>query len=455
MNHSKLLIVDDDQDDRSQISRWLLEENYQSDEAENGERALRKIKHQTYSVVLLDLKMPGMDGFEVLSQIRRDYPDTCVIVITAFGDAEKVKRALKIGAFDFFDKPIKYNFLLPRIESAIKNFNLANERQYQIDEEFQKYRFENIIGKSKNMQEIFEQVRNVAAEDTTVLITGESGTGKELIASALHHNSQRANKPLIVADCGAMAEGIIESELFGHEEGAFTGAVKRKKGKIERAHGGSLFIDEVGEMSPKLQVKLLRFLQNRTFERLGGEEELQADVRIIAATNKNLEQAKEEGQFREDLFFRLNVFPIHLPPLRDRREDIPLLTEYIISKVNKKLNKRIKNISAPALEILTEYDFPGNIRELENIIERAIILEKGDSLTVGSLPANLGQTKNHPGGNLSEFAFKDAKDKFEEQYIREVLKKAKGNISQAAKLSGMDRTNFKQKMVKYGIRKQN
>ncbi len=454
MKPSKILIVDDNHDTRSQITRWLLEENYESDEAESGEQALKKMCKQTYGIVLLDLKMPGMCGFEVLTQIRKNFPDTCVIILTAYGDSQKIKRARQQGAFDFMDKPIKFVSLLPRIEIAHEQFNLSREKQYQFEEQFEKYKFDNIIAKSEKMQEIFEQVKNVAAEDTTVLVTGENGTGKELIASALHHHSQRVNKPLIVADCGAMAENLIESELFGHEKGAFTGAVKRTKGKIERAHGGTLFIDEVGEMSQKLQVKLLRFLQNRTFERVGGEEVLQADVRIIAATNKDLEKAKEERQFRDDLFFRLNVFPIHLPPLRERREDIPLLTEYIISNVSKKLNKKIKKISTSTLEILMTYDFPGNVRELENIVERALILEKGDSLSVKSLPANLGQTKNQSDENLSDFAFKDAKNKFEKNYVQEVFQKANGNISQAAKMAGMDRTNFRQKMDKYGIRKQ-
>jgi len=250
-----------------------------------------------------------------------------------------------------------------------------------------------------------------------------------------------------------MAENIIESELFGHEKGAFTSAIKRKKGKLERANEGSLFIDEIGEMSANLQVKLLRFLQERTFERVGGEELLQADVRIIAATNKDLDKAKSEGQFRDDLFFRLNIFPIHLPPLRERREDIPLLVDHFITKFSRKLKKEIHKISSPALDLLKKYNFPGNVRELENIIERAVILEKGDKLSIKSLPDNLGHSKYQSNKNLSELIFKDAKEEFEKKYIQEVLDKTNWNINQAAKIAGMDRTNFKQKMKKYKIEK--
>jgi DNA-binding NtrC family response regulator len=454
MSFSKILIVDDDPEIRFQLSRWLREDKIDTDEAESGEQALKKIKHQTYSVILLDLVLPnGIDGFEVLKHIHHDYPDSCVIVLTAYKDDDKMRRALKEGATDFIDKLKDLNTLLPRIDIAIQKFNIERESQYQLEEQFQRYRFDNIIGNSIKMLEVFDLVKTVASEDTTVLITGESGTGKDLIAKALHLNSQRATKPFIVADCGAMTETIVESQLFGHEKGAFTGAIKRKKGFLERAHEGSIFINEIGEMSPNLQIKLLRFLEEKTYERVGGEESLKADVRVIAATNKNLEKERVEKKFREDLFFRLNKFPIHLPPLRERRDDIPLLIDYFISHFNKNRQKKIKKISLEALNILMRYSFPGNVRELENIIERAVLLEKSDEISAKSLPCNLGNGNFTLNQNFSDLSFSDAKEKFERLYVMDALAKTGGNISQAAKVAEIDRANFKQKMKKYGIKK--
>jgi len=453
MKTSKVLIVDDEPETRVQITRWLHSEGYTTEEAASGEEALEKVKQTDFSVVLLDLKLPTMDGFEVLNQLHRDYPDTCVIILTAYPDTERTKRALREGAFDFFDKPIKFSSLLPRIEIAAERFNFAREGLYQREEEQRKYSFENIIGKNPKMREVFELVKKVAASDTTVLVRGESGTGKELIASAIHHNSLRADKPWIIADCGAMAEGVIESDLFGHERGAFTGALRRKIGKLERANGGSLFIDEIGDMTPKLQMKLLRFLQERTFERVGGEGLIETNVRIIVATHKDLEKVMEERQFREDLFYRISVFPIFLPPLRERIEDIPLLVDHFIKKFSMNLRKRVSQISSEALDILMKYKFPGNIRELENIIERAVILEDGTTLSAKSLPTDLGEFAAKKNIKLSELNFKQAKEEFEKWYVKEVLEKADCNISKAAKLASMDRGNFKEKMKKYLIKK--
>lgn len=451
MNSSKILIVDDQQLFRSQIKRWLKSEEFNSEEAQNGIEALQKVGKGNYSVVLLDLKLPDMDGFEILKQIKQDYPDTCVIILTAYSDTEITKRALREGADDFFAKPINFELLLPKIESAVESFTLKREKNFRKQEEIQKYSFSNIIGKSAIMQEIYEKIKKVAQSDSTVLILGESGTGKELIAAAIHHNSLRADKDFVVFNCGAVVETLVESELFGHEKGSFTGAYRRKTGKVERAHKGSIFLDEIAELSPQVQVKFLRFLQERKFERVGGEEMLEVDVRVMSATNKDLEKLKNEGKFREDLYFRLNVFPIQLPPLRERKEDIPLLIDHLIQKNNLKLKKSITEIKQNALDLLMQYNFPGNIRELENIIERAVLLSENELIAIENLPANLGNRQSNATSVYFTLPHTQAKEAFEKDYIDQVLKNHKGNISRAAAFAGMDRTNFKDKMKKYGI----
>jgi DNA-binding NtrC family response regulator len=451
MKLSKILIVDDEPLFRNQITRWLIAEQYNIEAAATGEEALQKIKKGNYNLILLDLKLTGIDGLTVLKQIHHDYPDICVIIYSAHLDAAIIKSALNDGAFDFFDKHINYELFRPRIDSALEHFDKTNERNYRKQEEIQKYSFNNIIGKSIRMQAVFQEIKKVAQSDSTVLILGESGTGKELIASAIHHNSLRANKDFIVVDCGAVMDSIIESELFGHEKGSFTGAIKRKLGKLERAKDGSVFIDEIGDLSVNLQMKLLRFLQERHFERVGGEEVIKVDVRVIAATNKDLEKLMNEGTFRDDLYFRLNVIPIKLPPLRERKEDIPLLVDHLIQKNNSKLKKNITEIKQDALDLLMEYHFPGNIRELENIIERAVLLSEKEFLSTENLPANLGNRHASSTSIYFSLPHTEAKAAFEKDYIEKVLKNHNGNISQAAAFANMDRTNLKDKMKKYGI----
>lgn len=451
----KILIVDDEVLFGNQISRWLESENYSVEIASSGEEALEKVKFRRYSVILLDLCMPGMGGFDVLKFLRRDYPEICIIVLTASADVETTKRALREGAADFFEKPVNFDLLLPRIDSIFERFKLQSESEFQKQEEIHKFSFNNIIGKSTKMQDVFQKIKKVAQSDSTVLILGESGTGKELIASAIHHNSLRADKNFIVVDCGAVADSIIESELFGHEKGSFTGAIKRKLGKLERANDGSVYLDEVGDLSSNLQIKLLRFLQERHFERIGGEEVIKVDVRVIVATNKVLEKSVQEGKFRPDLYYRLNVFPIQLPPLRERKEDIPLLIEQLIQKNNSKLKRNISGIKPDVLELLLKYHFPGNIRELENIIERAVLLAEKEFLTIENLPANLGNRQSNPTPVYFNLPHAEAKAAFEKNYIEKVLNDHKGNISHAAAFAGMDRTNFKDKMKKYGITRSN
>ncbi len=451
MKFSKILIVDDEKISREQIKRWLRTENYDSDEAENGENALTKVAKGNYSVVLLDVKLPDISGFDVLKQIKHHYPDTCVIIFTAYGDTEITKRALREGADDFFDKPIDYELLLPKIESAIENFKLRRDKITKKQEEIKQFSFENIIGQSPKMWDIFNKIKKVAQSDSTILILGESGTGKELIASAIHHNSLRADKKFVVFNCAAVVETIVSSDLFGHERGAFTDAHERKLGKLEHANNGTIFFDEIAELSQQVQTKFLRFLQERKFERLGGNETLEVDVRVLAATNKDLEKLMNEEKFRNDLYFRLNVFPIQLPPLRERKEDIPLLVEHIIQKSNSKLKRNILGIKEDALDFLMDYHFPGNIRELENIIERAVLLAEGEFLTIENLPSNLGNRQTKVTSIYFTLPHAQAKEAFEKDYIEQVLKNHNGNISQACKFAGMDRTNFKDKMKKYGI----
>lgn len=451
MKAIKVLIVDDKPESILQISRWLKRKKWIIKEAATGEAAIEQVRKSVFDVVLLDLVLPGIDGFEVLRQINRDYPETCVLILTAYAETWKTEKALNEGAFDFFDKLTNYEQLVLRIENAINRFFALHEQVYQQEDEQREYSFENIIGKSQAMQNVFELSRKVAKANMTVLLQGETGTGKNLFALAIHNNSLRAKNKLITADCGSSVEGLVESELFGHEQGAFTGAFKRRRGKVERADKSSLFIDEIGEMTPKLQAKLLRFLQEKVFERVGGEQELRADVRVIAATNKILIEEMNAGRFRSDLFYRLNKFPIYLPALRERTEDIPLLAEYFLKKFNQKLRKQIFHISDAALNLLMNYHFPGNVRELENILERAVLLEDTKALTVKSLMFYPGETGKKSELVLADIPFQAAKAQFEEKYIRDALKKTNQNISQAATLAGMDRSNFRDKMKKYNI----
>lgn len=442
----RVLVIDDDSNFRQQVCRWLADEGYKLDEANSGKEAFFQLERHNYHAVLLDLCLPRMeDGFEILTQLQEKYPDLCVIIMTAYGSFEVIKKAIASGAHDFLDKS-NWKGMQDRIEMNLWRVNdtlLVRDRKRK---EGEKYSFDNIIGKSKAMLKIFNLVRKVAAQEVTVLITGENGTGKDLLAHAIHHNSKRSGNSMVEANCAGLSEELLESELFGHERGAFTSAVAQKKGLIERADKSTLFINEIGTLSHKAQLKFLRFLGNKQFERLGGDETLSADVRVIAATNRNLDQAVEKSEFREDLFFRINLFPIHVPPLRERPEDIPLLVDHFIQKLDHE--KRVKGISKEAIQALTHYSFPGNVRELEHMIHRAIIMEDGNSITLNSLtiPDATGKLKIT---SLSRLKFRDAKEKFERSYFRQVLRMKKKNISEAARHAGMDRRNFRDKIHKY------
>ncbi len=426
MESMKILVVDDEAPIREMIKKGLSQMGgLNAEVAQNGLEAIEKIEKDVFDLVLTDLKMPGMDGLELLKVIKGTRPEVMVILMTAYGSIETAVEAMRIGANDYITKPIDLNELLIHISRTQKENILLKENQLLRMEVRKKFEFNNIIGKSKKMQEIFSLIEKVAPGNSTVIIYGGSGTGKELVAKAIHYNCPRADRPFIPFNCGAIPETLVESELFGHTKGAFTGAVQAKKGLFEEANGGTLFLDEISTILPSVQVKLLRVLQEKELMKVGSTERIKIDVRMIAATNENLEENMKKGKFREDLFYRLHVFPIFLPDLKDRKEDIPLLAYYFLDRYSKEARKEIKRISKKAMKLLLEYHWPGNVRELENAIERAVIMTDQDNLTADDLPKDLME-------GFSEMIRKGVKDrkslddiKFE--YMKEIIKEVGGN----------------------------
>ncbi len=422
----KILVVDDEAPIREMIKKGLSQMGgLNAEVAQNGLEAIEKIEKDVFDLVLTDLKMPGMDGLELLKVIKGTRPEVMVILMTAYGSIETAVEAMRIGANDYITKPIDLNELLIHISRTQKENILLKENQLLRVEVRKKFEFNNIIGKSKKMQEIFSLIEKVAPGNSTVIIYGGSGTGKELVAKAIHYNCPRADRPFIPFNCGAIPETLVESELFGHTKGAFTGAVQAKKGLFEEANGGTLFLDEISTILPSVQVKLLRVLQEKELMKVGSTERIKIDVRMIAATNENLEENMKKGKFREDLFYRLHVFPIFLPDLKDRKEDIPLLAYHFLDRYSKEARKEIKRISKKAMKLLLEYHWPGNVRELENAIERAVIMTDQDNLTPDDLPKDLME-------GVSEMIRKGVKDrkslddiKFE--YMKEIIKEVGGN----------------------------
>ena len=422
----KILVVDDELAIRDIIRKGLSQMGGLSVEvAQNGPEAIEKIEKDVFDLVLTDLKMPEMDGLELLKTIKGTRPEVMVILMTAYGTIETAVEAMRIGANDFVTKPIDLNELLIHISKVQKESLLLTENRLLRMEVRKKFEFSNIIGKSKKMQEVFSLIEKVALGNSTVIIYGGSGTGKELVAKAIHYNNPRADRPFIPFNCGAIPETLVESELFGHTKGAFTGAIQAKKGLFEEADGGTLFLDEISTILPSVQVKLLRVLQEKELMKVGSTERTKIDVRMIAATNENLEENMKKGKFREDLFYRLHVFPIFLPDLKDRKEDIPLLAYHFLDLYSKEAKKEIKGISKEAIKLLLEYPWPGNVRELENAIERAVVMTDQDYLASNDFPKDLTE-------GFSEMIKRGVKDRkslddIKSEYIKEILKEVGGN----------------------------
>ncbi len=447
-----ILVVDDDRNICKMIEINLRKEKeYVVETANSGEACLKMLREVSPDLILLDIQMPGIDGIETLKHIRDEESRVPVIMMSAHGTIEKAVKSMKLGAYDFITKPFAGDRLLITVRNALTTSSLKQEIDSLRSELKDRFQFKNIIGQSGVMQEVFRALEKVVNSNVTVLIYGESGTGKELIARAIHyHNTLRSNKPFVAVNCSALPESLLESELFGHEKGAFTGAVGKRIGKFEVAAGGSIFLDEIGLMTPATQAKMLRILQEREFERVGGNEMVKVDVRVISATNKDLEEAVRNGEFREDLFYRISVFPIKLPPLRERREDIPLLAAHFVNKYAQAEHKEVDGISPDALELLMAYNWPGNVRELENAIERAVVLASSVELNARDLPNTvraIGEKKIYESDNtLSSWI-----EKLEEEALRKALLENGGNISQTAKKLGIGRATIYRKAKKYGL----
>lgn len=462
MSRPRILIVDDDPGIRFVIREVLEDEGFYVDEASDGEEGIKKVEQAHFDLAIVDLVMPRKDGFSFLREARSLRPDLITVVITAYGSQQSALRAIKEGAYDYFAKPFDNDELRIVIRRVLEKRRL--EQKIRLLEEQirqQEIQFRDLIGDSPEMREVFSLIRKVSESDATVIIYGESGTGKDLVAMAIHRESPRADKPFIRVNCAAIPETLLESELFGYERGAFTGAYTKKQGKFEVAHQGTIFLDEIGDMPLSIQAKLLRILEHREFERLGSTEPIKVDVRIIAATNKDLQKAVNEGNFREDLFFRINVVPIYLPPLRARKSDIPLLVEHFIKLYNQRLNKSIKGVTQEVMEKFMNYSWPGNVRELENVVQRAMIITQGDIITPESLPPQCMTHVVCPG-QLDPNLFKDfteplpdklqrVAEHLEKLLIKEALEKANFRRQKAAELLGISRKSLHNKMVKYKI----
>jgi two-component system, NtrC family, response regulator AtoC len=453
----KILIVDDELNMRLVLAAMLKKEGYEVTSASDGQEALQILRSGPVSVVITDLKMPRIDGMELLDRVSSEYPDIPVIIITAHGTVATAVEALKKGALDYITKPFELEELKSVVSKAIKTRNLKENELFLPPDEIERT---GMIGQSPSTLTIFDAIRRVAPTTTTILITGETGTGKELVAEAIHRNSPRKNNPLIKINCAAIAETLMESELFGHEKGAFTGAAITKPGKFELANKGTLFLDEIGEIPREMQVKLLRVLQEQEFERVGGLKTIKVDVRIIAASNRNLQRSVQEGAFREDLFYRLNVFPILVPPLRERTDDILPLLDFFIDKFNKKLGLSVSGADDAVKDMLIRYRWPGNIRELENLIERMMLLAKSPVITASEVPPEFRRALEQDA--LAESApdktpFKDQMrshmENVERQMIIQCLEESGGNVTRAAKLLGLSRKGLQLKMIKYSLRK--
>ncbi len=448
---TRILVVDDEEIVRESLGGWLEKDGYHVEVAADGPSALARLEAEPWSILICDLKMPGMDGLQVLEEAKKKLPDLAVVIMTAYATVDTAVSAMKLGAYDYLMKPFDPEELSLMMQKIVGQQSLVRENAVLRQALEKQHTFRDLVSRSGAMQAVFELARSAARANSTVLILGESGSGKEVLARAIHAESPRAAAPFVEVSCAALTESLLESELFGHERGAFTGATARRKGKFEVAHGGTLFLDEIGDIGPKLQLDLLRVLEERRFNRLGGNEPIEVDVRIIAATNRDLKKAVASGTFREDLFYRLDVIPITLPPLRDRKEDIPLLVDRFLERLSIEMKKPLEGVSTEAMEALLDQPWRGNVRELRNVLERGAVVARGPVVQLGDLglpPKGAAQAPAQGGaGPLPSL------DEVEKRHIASVLASTGGNVSQAARVLGIDRVTLYNKMRKYALRR--
>ena len=443
-SEARILIVDDERSVRDSLNGWFHKDGYEVRTAANATEALQTLQDESFDVALLDIKMPGMDGMELQARIHEINPKLAIIMITAFATVDTAVQALKQGAFDYVTKPIDPDELSHLVQRALETRRLERENRRLRGAIEELTASDLIVGESPPMRKVLELVRHVAETDATALILGESGTGKELVARAIHASSRRRYFPIVPVNCGALPEELLESELFGHEKGAFTGAQARRKGKLELADGGTLFLDEVGAISPRMQVDLLRVLETKQFTRIGGERPIRADFRVICATNEDLHQAVSDGRFREDFFYRINVFRLDVPPLRERGGDIVLLAEHFVERFAREMDKKITEIAPEAMRLLEKHDWPGNVRELSNAIERAMVVGRPPAIRPADLPLLGGRSAPEGSGSLADA---------ERRHIAAILSRTGWNITQAAEVLRIDRVTVYNKIKKYGLRK--
>lgn len=445
MSGAKILIVDDELIVRESLGGWLERDGHKVDKAASGEEALEKCQKTRYDILLLDIKMEGMSGLEVLKKVKENDPDLSVVMITAYGSIPSAIEAMKNGAHEYLLKPFDPDELMILIEKIRKHQAETRETQFLREQYKERTRFESMIGQSRALQEVFDLIERIAPTDSTILIKGETGTGKGLAARAIHTKSRRGQGPFVVVNCGAFPEHLLESELFGYQKGAFTDAKTTKKGRLELAHGGTLLLDEVGEISTRMQIDLLRVLEDHIFYRVGGTQPIEADFRIIAATHKDLERAIKERTFREDLYYRLNVISFAMPPLREHKEDIPLLADYFLHRFAQETNKPVDQISREALDEMMLYDWPGNVRELGNAVERAVVIGRGRRILPRDLPIFRSEyVSSPPGRTLREV---------EMTHLSSVLNETQWNVSKSAEILGIDRSTLYDKIKRYDLRK--
>ena len=453
IEEKRILVIDDEENMRHMLALLLEKEGYQVDNAADGKQGLDLASESFYDLILCDLKMPVMDGMAFLENFQDMQLESTVIVMSAYGTMDTAIEAMKRGAYDYVSKPFKPDEIMLTLRKAEERERLRKENRLLQQSVRERYSFAQMIGRSPPMQEIFATIEKVADYKTSVLVTGESGTGKELIARAIHYNSSRADKPLVTVNCGAIPENLLESELFGHKKGAFTDAIKDKRGLFQEAHGGSIFLDEIGELPRPLQVKLLRALQEEEIKRVGDTQSINIDIRVLAATTKDLAEEVKNGRFRDDLYYRINVLHVVVPPLRKRSEDIPMLTQHFIEKISKRLHSKVDGVSPAAASALQRYEWPGNVRELENFIERAMVMTGGRTIELADLPPHL-QSKAEPVeylANDENLSIKEASRRLERTLIRRALEKTGGNRTQAAKILEISHPALLYKIKAYGL----